>query len=83
MLINTRFEDIECARAEQHKDKLYLYDEHGDIMFIFDRSCKIIGVEDGEIIVIEAPEPTFEEMMMEMTVNQEYEITLLKLGIEE
>ena len=76
-------EFYECARAEQHGDKLHLFNEDGTILVILDESCKISSVEDGEIVVVEAPVPTATDDIMALLVDQEYRLTLLELGLVE
>ena len=83
MIVKILGDEFVCSKAERYADGVRLYNEEGNFFCLLSNSIDITEVEDGEIVVIEAPEPTFEEMMMEMTINQEYEITLLKLGIEE
>ena len=47
-----------CARAERHKEGVYLFDENEELIVILESPEDIRAVEDGEIIVMEQPEPT-------------------------
>lgn len=54
-------EVYECHSAELHKDGVYLLNEDGSIIVIIASKNDIDSVEDGEIKVIDKPEPTLEE----------------------
>lgn len=51
-------EVFECAGAELHKDGVHIMNEDGSIAMIIASVGDIDSVEDGEITVVEAPEPT-------------------------
>lgn len=50
--------EYEAAKAEQHLDGVHLYNEDGSLFVIITSPEAIKRVEDGEIVVVEQPEPT-------------------------
>ena len=50
--------EFEVARAEQYLDGVHLYNEDGSLFVIIDPPESIDKVEDGEIVVVEQPEPS-------------------------
>lgn len=83
MIVETYGGRYQCARAEQRLDGIYLINEDESIYLIVSLDSKILSVEDGEIEIVEKPEPTAEEDMMALLIDQEYRLTLLELGLTE
>ena len=49
--------EFEVAKAEQYLDGVHLYNEDDSLFVIIENPHAIDKVEDGEIIVMEQPEP--------------------------
>lgn len=75
--------EFEVAKAEQYLDGVHLYNEDGSLFVIIENPHTIDKVEDGEIVVMERPEPSEEEDISALIVDHEYRLTLLELGIVE
>lgn len=56
MIIKTKNTSYECLRAERHNSNIHLYDEDQRVIILDDPV--ITEVVDGEIVIIEAEEPT-------------------------
>lgn len=83
MKVYTKRDVYEVASAELYSDGVHLLNEDGSIYVILVQPDMIQSVEDGEIIVMERPEPTEEEDISALIVDHEYRLTLLELGITE
>ncbi len=62
MKVTTIYGTQICAGAQQRKDGVYLFDEDGKIIICLDLA-DILGVENGEIVVVEVAEPTAMEAL--------------------
>lgn len=47
-----------CERAEKRKDGVHLFDENEELIVILESPEDIRSVEDGEIIIVDYPDPT-------------------------
>lgn len=83
MKIYTNKDIYEVASAEQYLDGVHLLNEDGSIFVIITQPSRIQKVEDGEIVVMEHPEPSEEEDISALIIDHEYRLTLLELGIIE
>lgn len=83
MIVKILGDEFVCSKAERYADGVHLYNEDGKFFCLLSNSIDITEVEGGEIVVVEAPEPTADEDMMAMLVDQEYRLTLLELGLTE
>lgn len=62
MIIKTKFSEYPCFRAEQHKEDIHLFNESGKCFTVLVNPT-VREVVDGEIIVVEAPEATTEDVI--------------------
>lgn len=58
MNVTTSIGPHECTRAERHKNGVHLFDENGELIVILESPEDIRSVEDGEIIIVDYPDPT-------------------------
>ena len=58
MNITTSAGTHECAKAERHKNGVHLFDENGELIVVLESPEDIRSVEDGEIIIVDYPNPT-------------------------
>lgn len=61
MIVYTEKDAWECEAAEQYLDGVHLLDADGQIIVVICDPNRILRVEDGEIKIVERPEPNAEE----------------------
>lgn len=60
MFIHTKHDKYHCARAEQRRDGVHLFDELGKLIVILATHGAVKSTEGGEVTVVEQPEGTNE-----------------------